>query len=92
MEGYANVTGIVDHWYVGLMTFYQITIGGCSYNSKEWRARQLHNDDRYRQQIHKTFLEMTEGKSFGPVQFPKLTLTEYFAYIKIINTAPNGLS
>jgi hypothetical protein len=37
-------------------------------------------------------LKTAEGRSFGPVEFPKLTITEYFGYIRLITTMPNGLS
>lgn len=33
VSGYINVTGIVDHWYVGLMTFYRSSIGEHGFNS-----------------------------------------------------------
>jgi len=26
VEGYINITGIVDHWYTGLLTFFQTVI------------------------------------------------------------------
>lgn len=26
VEGYINITGIVDHWYPGLLTFYQTVV------------------------------------------------------------------
>lgn len=26
VEGYINITGIVDDWYVGLLTFFQTTV------------------------------------------------------------------
>ena len=33
VEGYVNVTGIVDLWYTGLLTFYQTTVAEWGYNS-----------------------------------------------------------
>lgn len=35
---------------------------------------------------------MAEGNSFGPVEFPKLSITEFFGYFKLINSFPHGLS
>jgi hypothetical protein len=35
---------------------------------------------------------LAEGRSFGPVEFPKLTITEYFGYVRLLNTMPNGIS
>jgi pimeloyl-ACP methyl ester carboxylesterase len=37
VKGYINITGIVDHWYIGLMTFFKLTISINDFNSKEWR-------------------------------------------------------
>ena len=37
VEGYINITGIVDLWYTGLMTFFNTVITSYEYNSQEWR-------------------------------------------------------
>ena len=34
VEGYINITGIVDDWYVGLLTFFQTTVAEHGYNSR----------------------------------------------------------
>lgn len=39
---------------------------------------------------HKRFLEDSKDIAFGPVPFPRLTLTEAAAYIKIISSLPGG--
>lgn len=44
-EGYINITGIVDHWYTGLLTFFQTVVTEHGYNSKEWRDKRLFDDD-----------------------------------------------
>ncbi len=92
ISGYINVTGIVDHWYVGLMTFFRSSIAEHGLNSREWREKKLYDDDKSRAVIHNLFLNAVYDKFFGPVEFPKLTKNEYFAYIKLINSFPNGLS
>jgi pimeloyl-ACP methyl ester carboxylesterase len=92
VEGYINVTGMVDYWSTGILVFFQTTFTEHGYNSAEWRAKKLWDDDHHRILIHHNFLKTAEGRSFGPVNFPYLTITEYFAYIKIFNTMPNGFS
>ena len=42
--------------------------------------------------IYHKFLEVAVERSFGPVSFPQLSITEFFGYMKLINTCPNGLS
>ena len=42
--------------------------------------------------MYNLFLKAAENRSFGPVKFPKLVPSEYFAYLKLLNSAPNGLS
>ncbi len=42
--------------------------------------------------LHLKFINSTNQYHFGPAVFPELTLTEYFAYIKLFNTFPNGIS
>ena len=45
VKGYINITGIVDHWYVGLITFFYNSVALFGYNSKEWREKKLFDDD-----------------------------------------------
>jgi pimeloyl-ACP methyl ester carboxylesterase len=33
VEGYINITGIVDLWYTGLMTFFNTVVTSYQYNS-----------------------------------------------------------
>jgi hypothetical protein len=56
VEGYINITGIVDHWYVGLMTFFWIVVGKHGYNSQEWRDKQLLAQDHHRAVLYNLFL------------------------------------
>ena len=67
VEGYINITGIVDHWYTGLLTFFQTVITEFGYNSAEWRARKLFDDDHQRILLHHLFLQQGDGRFFGPV-------------------------
>ena len=75
VQGYVNITGIVDHWYVGLLTFVQVCITKYGYNSQEWRDKRLFDDDNCRAIMHNLFLREIDGKFFGPVEFPRLTKT-----------------
>lgn len=52
----------------------------------------MFDDDHERIMIHHKFLQTAEGRSFGPVEFPKLTMTEMFGYMRLINSFPSGLS
>jgi pimeloyl-ACP methyl ester carboxylesterase len=92
VEGYINITGIVDHWYTGLMTFFQTVITENNYNSQEWRGKNLIDDDHQRILLHHQFFKNRDGRSFGPVEFPQLSITEFFGYFKLINSMPHGLS
>lgn len=62
------------------------------YNDADWRKKNLWDDDHERLIMHLKFMQVAEGRMFGPVNFPKLTITEFFAYFRLINTLPNGLS
>lgn len=73
VSGYINITGIVDHWYVGLMTFFRSAIAEHELNDEEWRRRKLYDDDNYRAILHNKFLSLIYDKTFGPVDFPRLT-------------------
>ena len=67
VEGYINIAGIVDYWYIGLSTFFQTAVAENGYNSKEWREKRLFDDNHQRNVIHEKFLESAEGKIFGPI-------------------------
>lgn len=50
VKGYINITGIVNYWYVGLMTFYRFVIGAYGFGpgpNKNAMLRVL-NKDSYR--------------------------------------------
>lgn len=74
------------------MTFIQTAVTEYGYNSAEWRAKRLFDDDHQRILMHHLFLQQGDGRFFGPVEFPKLSITEFFAYMKLLNTMPNGVS
>ena len=50
VKGYINITGIVNIWYVGLMTFYRVTVGkyGFGVGPNRNALFRLLNKDEYR--------------------------------------------
>jgi pimeloyl-ACP methyl ester carboxylesterase len=52
VEGYVNITGNIDQWYTGIMTFFQTCVTGHGYNSAEWRSKRLMDDDHHRILMH----------------------------------------
>ena len=42
--------------------------------------------------MNSIFLEETKDVAFGPVPFPRLTITEMVAYIKVIGSLKGGCS
>ena len=77
VEGYINITGIVNIWYTGLLTFYRVTLAAYGFNkgpNKKALLRLL-NKNEFREKHHSRFIEETRDVYFGPVQFPNLTVT-----------------
>jgi hypothetical protein len=74
-----NVTGIVNYWYVGLLTFYRNTVVtyGFGPGPHHIAMMRLLNKNEFREQHHERFIADTRDISFIPIKtpFPELTLT-----------------
>jgi len=56
VEGYINVTGIVNIWYTGLLSFFWKAIGQWNFNNPENKHKLLNFSNDERVNHHKNFI------------------------------------
>ncbi len=70
VEGYINVTGIVNTWYTGLLAFFYRSIAQWEFNNIESRRQVFLMSEEERKIQHFKFLNATKDYWFGPAPFP----------------------
>lgn len=73
VAGYINVTGIVNQWYLGLLTFYRCTSAAYGFGKGPNHVSMIRllNKNEFREQHHQRFIEDIRDMKFShQVPFP----------------------